>query len=64
MIRGEVEEQGLQLHDPSHLLHAVVHSNGYGHLLRVNGHQGGSRHLTGREIMSFWDRLCKFLHVR
>ncbi|KAJ4799242.1 PHD finger protein [Rhynchospora pubera] len=64
LVGGEVEEQGLQLHDPSHLLHAVVHSNGYGHLLRVNGRQGGSRLLTGREIMSFWDRLCKCLHVR
>jgi hypothetical protein len=64
MLGGELGEHGLQLHDPSHLLHAVVHSNGYGHLLRVNGRQGGSKHLTGREIMSFWDRLCKFLHVR
>ncbi|KAJ3678030.1 hypothetical protein LUZ60_001833 [Juncus effusus] len=62
--RGTDHDSSIQLDDVSHLLHAVVHSNGYGHLLRVNGHQGGSKHLTGRHIMSFWDLLCKFLHVR
>ncbi|KAM0862899.1 hypothetical protein ACQ4PT_044978 [Festuca glaucescens] len=61
----ELEECGyLHLDDSSHLLHAVVHANGYGHLLRVNGREGGSRLLTGRDIMSFWDRLCNVLHVR
>eukprot|EP00878_Enallax_costatus_P021234 GHUV01022476.1.p1 GENE.GHUV01022476.1~~GHUV01022476.1.p1 ORF type:complete len:195 (+),score=37.80 GHUV01022476.1:346-930(+) len=30
-----------------HLLHGVLHSNGYGHLLRMNGSQGGSRRLIG-----------------
>ncbi|WVZ67976.1 hypothetical protein U9M48_016977 [Paspalum notatum var. saurae] len=61
----EIEECAyLHLDDSSHLLHAVVHANGYGHLLRVNGREGGSRFLTGRDIMSLWDRLCKVLHVR
>ncbi|CAM8950343.1 unnamed protein product [Rhodiola kirilowii] len=31
-----------QLGDSTHLLHGVVHSNGYGHLLTVNGREGGS----------------------
>lgn len=31
----------------THLLHGVVHLNGYGHLLRINGMEGGSLHLTG-----------------
>ncbi|KAK8673691.1 hypothetical protein V6N13_112009 [Hibiscus sabdariffa] len=53
-----------QLEDTSHLLHGVIHSNGYGHLLRVNGREGGSRVLTGCHIMDFWDRLCKTLAVR
>ncbi|KAK3027754.1 hypothetical protein RJ639_042246 [Escallonia herrerae] len=53
-----------QLEDTSHLLHGVVHANGYGHLLRVNGREGGSRVLTGCRIMDFWDRLCKLLVVR
>lgn len=53
-----------QLDNTTHLLHAVVHANGYGHLLRVNGREGGSRILSGRHIMNFWDRLCIMLGVR
>ncbi|XWS29971.1 hypothetical protein CRYUN_Cryun24cG0077000 [Craigia yunnanensis] len=53
-----------QLEDTTHLLHGVIHSNGYGHLLRVNGREGGSRVLSGFHIMDFWDRLCKTLAVR
>lgn len=53
-----------QLDDSTHLLHGVVHANGYGHLLRVNGREGGSKSLTGCDIMGFWDRLCKMLRVR
>ncbi|VFR01028.1 unnamed protein product [Cuscuta campestris] len=53
-----------QLEDTSHLLHGVVHANGYGHLLRVNGREGGSKVLSGCHIMDFWDRLCGFLGVR
>jgi hypothetical protein len=30
-----------------HLLHGMLHLNGYGHLLRMNGAQGGSRTLIG-----------------
>jgi hypothetical protein len=30
-----------------HLLHGVLHANGFGHLLRMNGSQGGSRKLIG-----------------
>ncbi|CAA0839284.1 PHD finger protein [Striga hermonthica] len=48
----------------THLLHGVIHANGYGHLLRVNGREGGSRLLSGRHIMNFWDRLCETLGVR
>ncbi|KAJ1403946.1 Zinc finger, PHD-type [Sesbania bispinosa] len=53
-----------QLESTTHLLHGVVHANGYGHLLRVNGREGGSRFLSGCHIMDFWDRLCKTLGVR
>ncbi|KAL0448275.1 UNVERIFIED_CONTAM: PHD finger protein [Sesamum latifolium] len=52
-----------QLESTTHLLHGVVHANGYGHLLRVNGREGGSRLLSGRHIMNFWDRLCNMLGV-
>ncbi len=30
-----------------HLLHGVLHANGFGHLLRINGLEGGSQHVTG-----------------
>ncbi|XP_071732506.1 PHD finger protein At1g33420-like [Rutidosis leptorrhynchoides] len=53
-----------QLEDTNHLLHGVVHANGFGHLLRVNGREGGSRVLSGTQIMDFWDRMCKVLGVR
>ncbi|GFQ04305.1 phd finger protein at1g33420 [Phtheirospermum japonicum] len=53
-----------QLENTTHLLHGVVHANGYGHLLRVNGREGGSRVLSGRHIMNFWDCLCRMLGVR
>lgn len=46
------------------MLHGVIHANGYGHLLRVNGREGGSKYLSGTDIMGFWDRLCKMLQVR
>ncbi|CAN8314121.1 unnamed protein product [Cochlearia groenlandica] len=53
-----------QLEDNTHLLHGVIHSNGYAHLLSVNGREGGSGFLTGRAVMGFWDRLCLSLAVR
>ena len=30
-----------------HLLHGVLHGNGFGHLLRINGLEGGSENVTG-----------------
>ncbi|KAJ7949628.1 PHD finger protein [Quillaja saponaria] len=53
-----------QFEDNTHLLHGVVHSNGYGHLLTLNGREGGSKLLSGSDIMNFWDRLCTTLAVR
>ncbi|CAH8297263.1 unnamed protein product [Eruca vesicaria subsp. sativa] len=53
-----------QLEANTHLLHGVIHSNGYAHLLSLNGREGGSGFLTGRSIMDFWDRLCSSLAVR
>ncbi|XP_031400718.1 PHD finger protein At1g33420-like [Punica granatum] len=68
MTEDDVEEWIYhQLEDTAnthHLLHGVVHANGFGHLLRVNGREGGSRTLSGCHIMDFWDRLCKTLGVR
>lgn len=33
----------------AHLLHGVVHANGFGHLARVNGREGGSQQLSGMD---------------
>eukprot|EP00850_Spirogloea_muscicola_P025467 SM003189S12257 [mRNA] locus=s3189:2:1472:- [translate_table: standard] len=48
----------------THLLHGVLHANGFGHLLRVNGRERGSPHATGRDLMSLWDRVCSMLRAR
>lgn len=53
-----------QFEDNTHLLHGVIHSNGYGHLLTLNGKEGGSKFLSGSDIMNFWDKLCRMLSVR
>ncbi|XP_061359413.1 PHD finger protein At1g33420-like [Gastrolobium bilobum] len=54
----------LQIEDNTHLLHGVIHVNGYGHLLTLNGREGGSKLLSGSDIMGFWDRLCAAISVR
>ncbi|XP_061355431.1 PHD finger protein MALE STERILITY 1 [Gastrolobium bilobum] len=46
-----------------HMMHGVFHSNGFGHLLCVNGLETGSN-LAGNHIMEFWNRLCNGLQAR
>ncbi len=48
----------------AHYLHGVVHANGYGHLLRMNGRDGGNERLNGRQLMSIWDAICRLLGAR
>ncbi|KAL5102137.1 hypothetical protein RYX36_006464 [Vicia faba] len=52
------------LDNQSHLLHGVIHCNGYGHLVCLNGIEGGSKYLSGREVMDLWDRICSNLRAR
>ncbi|CAN1297409.1 PHD finger protein MALE STERILITY 1 [Linum perenne] len=52
----------LELQD--HIMYGVFHSNGFGHLLCLNGVEAGSSLLPGRQIMSFWDHLCHSLRAR
>lgn len=47
-----------------HLLHSLIHCNGFGHLICINGIAGGSKFIYGREIMDLWDRICTTLCVR
>ncbi|KAJ4962060.1 hypothetical protein NE237_021970 [Protea cynaroides] len=48
----------------THLMYGLIHSNGFGHLLCINGLEGGSKSLCGREIMDLWDRICTSLRTR
>ncbi|XP_043722087.1 PHD finger protein MALE MEIOCYTE DEATH 1 [Telopea speciosissima] len=48
----------------THLLHGLIHCNGFGHLLCINGIEGGSKSLCGREVMDLWDRICTQLRTR
>ncbi|KAL2632822.1 hypothetical protein R1flu_004301 [Riccia fluitans] len=61
---GEEAVPASMLDLQSHLLHGVLHSNGFGHLLRVNGREKGSKLASGRELMDLWDRLCAMLRAR
>lgn len=47
----------------THILHGLIHCNGFGHLLSINGIEGGSGYLCGREIMDLWDRICTNLRT-
>ncbi|KAI3931123.1 hypothetical protein MKX01_029313 [Papaver californicum] len=51
-------------HNQTHLLHGLIHCNGFGHLLSINGFEGGSKLFCGREIMDLWDRICTALRAR
>ncbi|KAJ4795310.1 PHD finger protein [Rhynchospora pubera] len=58
------EQEYSRIEDAGHLLHGIVHSNGYGHLVRINGLEGGSQIVNLCDLMDFWDRLCRLLRVR
>ncbi|KAL3525039.1 hypothetical protein ACH5RR_013411 [Cinchona calisaya] len=47
----------------THLLHGLIHCNGFGHLICINGIEGGSKKLCGRELMDLWDRICGSLQA-
>jgi hypothetical protein len=51
------------IHRQTHLLHGLLHCNGFGRLLSIHGYLSGS-HLRGRNLMDFWDRLCHSLCTR
>ncbi|CAI6005029.1 unnamed protein product [Closterium sp. NIES-65] len=49
---------------PTHLLHGVIHTNGFGHLVTLNGRAAGSHVLSGRQLMQLWDNICTMLRAR
>lgn len=48
----------------THLLHGVLHSNGFGHLLRICGREAGSGRLAGKQLMALWEHLCLSLKAK
>ncbi|KAJ4812634.1 hypothetical protein LUZ62_025200 [Rhynchospora pubera] len=55
----------IEMHNQKqHLMHGVVHLNGFGHLLSINGFSGGSEFVSGHQLLDFWDRICLALCVR
>lgn len=48
----------------SHILHGLIHCNGYGHVLCINGVGEDSDSLRATDFMDFWDRLCTVLKTR
>lgn len=48
----------------THLLHGVLHTNGFGHLLRICGREAGSGVLAGRQLMALWEHLCGALRAK
>jgi hypothetical protein len=48
----------------THLFHGLIHCNGFGHLLSIEGTAGGSKYLDDKELMDLWDRICTNLRTR
>lgn len=48
----------------THLLHGMIHCNGFGHLLCINGKEEGPIPFSADELMDLWDRICTILRVR
>lgn len=42
----------------THLLHSLIHSNGFGHLVCINGIEGGSKYLSMWQIQGQWILDC------
>ncbi|GAA0146830.1 hypothetical protein LIER_36391 [Lithospermum erythrorhizon] len=60
---GVSESKSTLIELEGHTMHGVFHSNGFGHLLCVNGMEASSN-LAGFQLMDFWDRLCTGLGAR
>ncbi|MQL86386.1 hypothetical protein Taro_018909 [Colocasia esculenta] len=60
--REALRSEALELQ--SHILHGFIHCSGFGHLLCINGRDGGSHFVSGADVMDLWDRLCTALRAR
>lgn len=48
----------------SHKLYGMIHCNGFGHLICINGLKYNSNFFGAEDSMEFWDRLCTILRAR
>lgn len=48
----------------SHSLYGLIHCNGYGHLICINGIKDGTNFIGVSDVMQFWNRLCTVLRAR
>ncbi|KAF4353951.1 hypothetical protein F8388_011119, partial [Cannabis sativa] len=63
MDSGNYNKSNIFVESKGHVMHGVFHSNGFGHLVCVNGLETGSD-LPGHHILQFWDRLSTALRAR
>ncbi|GMN28665.1 hypothetical protein TIFTF001_002142 [Ficus carica] len=63
--RGTVPDEDEEVfEDETLLLYEKIHANSFGHLLVINGIEGGSNNLVGFDILELWDGFCKFLQAQ
>ncbi|XP_075482475.1 PHD finger protein MALE MEIOCYTE DEATH 1-like [Primulina tabacum] len=48
----------------NHSLYGLIHCNGYGHLICINGIKYGTNFIGVSEVMEFWNGLCTVLRAR
>ncbi|KAK6146691.1 hypothetical protein DH2020_020560 [Rehmannia glutinosa] len=56
-------DEDFALYD-SHYLYGLIHCNGYGHLICINGLKNNSNLFTADDSMELWERLCTLLKAR
>ncbi|CAM8946102.1 unnamed protein product [Rhodiola kirilowii] len=60
---GECLKNGA-LSEGQHLLHGMIHCNGFGHLLSMNGIDTNATCLSSEEVMELFDVMCRLLRTR
>ena len=63
-VCDEVDKECSILDHQTHLLHGMIHANGFGHLKRINGREAGSMALSGTQLMGLWETICYQLRAR
>ncbi|XP_024961182.1 PHD finger protein At2g01810-like [Cynara cardunculus var. scolymus] len=63
-LKDHDQKNSLEL-DDTHILHGLIHCNGFGHLISINKLElGSSNCLTQTDVMNLWDSICSSLKTR